>query len=87
MAKAQKEEQVNVMKPDAEDDADLPVADSENADILVVVSKGHTLYHDGEKYPQFRRLEMNAEEADRLLKRGVVVRFDNLLQQVQERGG
>lgn len=55
--------------------------------ILVVVCKGHTLWHNGEKYPQSRRLRMDECDADRLLKRGVVVKYADLLKQVSDHAG
>ncbi len=70
---------------DDEGDEDTDDADDRNDEedgLLVVVSKGHTLYHNGKKYPQSHRLRMSAEDASRLLKRGVVVKFDDLLKKV-----
>lgn len=73
--------------PDAENDSDV-LAENDagksegDSRLLVVVCKGHTLYHDGNKYPASSRLQMDADDADRLLKRGVVVKYDDLLQKV-----
>lgn len=53
---------------------------------LVVVSKGHTLYHNGEKYPQYQRLEMDVTDATPLLKNGVIVAYSDLLKQVSNNG-
>lgn len=62
--------------------------DAEDDDgLLVVVCKGHTLYHDGNKYPATHRLRMDAEDANRLLKRGVVVKYDDLLKKVSADAG
>ncbi|MFK3911367.1 hypothetical protein ACI2JI_04695 [Enterobacter cancerogenus] len=65
--------------PDAENNAGKSEGDSR---LLVVVCKGHTLYHDGNKYPASSRLRMDDDDAERLLKRGVVVKYDDLLQKV-----
>ncbi|MGK0736991.1 hypothetical protein ACSFCT_09400 [Yokenella regensburgei] len=61
--------------------------DKEGEGLLVVVCKGHTLWHNGEKYPQFQRLRMDDGDADRLLKRGVVVRYADLLKKVSDHAG
>ena len=61
--------------------------DADDAGLLVVVCKGHTLYHDGNKYPATHRLRMDAEDASRLLKRGVVVKYDDLLKKVSADAG
>lgn len=66
---------------------DLMKLDEEDDDAgWVVVSKGHTLYHNGEKYQQFRRLKMDAGDAAPLLKNGVVVAYSDLLKQVSRNG-
>ncbi|AXF75103.1 hypothetical protein LU604_17565 [Erwinia tracheiphila] len=59
----------------------------EDEGLLVVVCKGHTLWHNGEKYPQFQRLQMDEGDADRLLKRGVVVKYADLLKKVSDHAG
>ncbi|KNC94159.1 hypothetical protein [Trabulsiella odontotermitis] len=71
-----------------DDDGGEDTDDTDDEDgLLVVVCKGHTLYHDGKKYPQSHRLRMRAEDASRLLKRGVVVKFDDLLKKVSGHAG
>ncbi|EAA5550297.1 hypothetical protein DQJ50_21965 [Salmonella enterica subsp. enterica] len=67
--------------------AEEEAATDDDVDFLVVVCKGHTLWHNGEKYPQFRRLRMDADDADRLLKRGVVVKYADLLKKVSDHAG
>ncbi|ECY3797154.1 hypothetical protein AU652_20930 [Salmonella enterica subsp. enterica serovar Minnesota] len=64
--------------------AEEEAATDDEVDFLVVVCKGHTLWHNGEKYPQFRRLRMDADDADRLFKRGVVVKYADLLKEVSD---
>lgn len=66
-----------------EDEKEGDAEDSE----WVVVSKGNTLYHNGEKYPQFQRLKMDAADAAPLLKNGVIVAYSDLLKQVSHNGG
>lgn len=53
-----------------------------NGLVSVVVLKGHTLYHDGDKYPPTSRLKVSPEDADTLQSRGVVVPYSELLQQL-----
>lgn len=78
--------------PDAENDSNVLAENGadgseEDSRLLVVVCKGHTLYHDGNKYPASCRLRIDADDADRLLKRGVVVKYDDLLQKVSGYAG
>lgn len=68
------------------EDCDAEDTEDESG-LLVVVCKGHTLYHDGNKYPATHRLRMDAEDASRLLKRGVVVKYDDLLKKVSADAG
>lgn len=68
------------------EDCDAEDTEDDNC-FLVVVCKGHTLYHDGNKYPATHRLRMDAEDASRLLKRGVVVKYDDLLKKVSADAG
>ncbi|EFJ8793610.1 hypothetical protein AXA14_004892 [Escherichia coli] len=63
------------------------VDQSEESDgVRVVVCKGRTLYHNGKKYPPTHRLEMAPEDAEPLIKSGVVIKFDDLLQKVSGHG-
>lgn len=58
----------------------------EDSLLEVVVSKGHTLYHNGRCYPPSQRLQLQAKDASPLLNRGVVVRYQDLLAQVLHHG-
>ena len=74
--------------PDADSLPVVPGAEqSEVEGIAVVVLKGHTLYHDGEKYPTSSQLTLTARDAAPLLKRGVVMTHSELLKKAASNAG
>ncbi len=46
--------------------------DGETAGVAVVVTKGNTVRHDGQDYPESRTFTLTAEDAQRLIRLGVV---------------
>ncbi len=46
--------------------------DGETAGVAVVVTKGNTVRHDGQDYPESRTFTLSAEDAQRLIRLGVV---------------
>ncbi|EJQ4758663.1 hypothetical protein NX464_003730 [Salmonella enterica] len=81
------EEAPELAEEEAPELAEEEAATDDEVDFLVVVCKGHTLWHNGKKYPQFRRLRVDADDADRLFKRGVVVKYADLLKKVSDHAG
>lgn len=74
--------------PDADSLPALPGAElSEAEGITVVVLKGHTLYHNGEKYPTSSQLTLSDRDAAPLLKRGVVMSYSELLKKAASNAG
>lgn len=74
--------------PDSNSFPVVPGAElSEVEGIAVVVLKGNTLYHDGEKYPASSQLTLTARDAAPLLKRGVVMTHIELLKKAASNAG
>lgn len=76
-----------VAECDREDEREDAVDREGDGLVAVVVRKGHTLYHDGEKYPATSRVRMSEVEAGHLKKRGVVLLYSDLLEQVADYAG
>jgi len=88
----------DIASDEAESDEDSGESDEAESDdeiealtatdhLKVVVCKGQTLYHNGEKYPASRQLILDALDAAPLLKRGVVMKHSELLKKASSDAG
>ncbi|EBV5082432.1 hypothetical protein DO659_03310 [Salmonella enterica subsp. enterica serovar Minnesota] len=57
------------------------------ADIDVVVCKGRTVYHNGEKYGENRKLKLSPADVEPLQSRGFVVPMAELMAAWSDRPG